>query len=65
MTIAAAYLTSEGVVLGTDSTTTVSGGGGAVNQLLNYAQKLFEVGENSRFAICTWGKLEMSAIEHL
>lgn len=62
MTIAAAYLTSEGVVLGADSATTVAATvqGGArpgVVQLLNHAQKVFEVGEpgQSRIAICTYG----------
>lgn len=62
MTIAAAYLTSEGVVLGADSATTVAatvrgGTGAGVVQLLNHAQKVFEVGEpgQSRIAICTYG----------
>jgi hypothetical protein len=55
MTIAAAYLTSEGLVLGADSTTTYSDPAGNVVQLLNHAQKIFEVGENSRFGFCTWG----------
>ncbi len=51
MTIAAAYLVSEGLVLGADSSTTVLApsphGGGQVLQLLNHSQKVFEVGENS------------------
>ena len=63
MTIAAAYLTSEGVVLGTDSTTTVNMSGG-VGQLLNYAQKLFKVGINSRFAVCTWGAAQIGNVSH-
>jgi len=63
MTIAAAYLTSEGVVLGTDSTTTVSTQQG-VAQLLDYAQKIFEVGENSRFGICTWGAGKIGDVSH-
>ena len=63
MTIAAAYLTSEGVVLGADSTTTVNIPGG-VGQLLNYAQKLFEVGDNSRFATCTWGAGQIGNVSH-
>jgi len=65
MTIAAAYLTSEGVVLGADSTTTVGTGGGvAVAQLLNYAQKIFEVGERSRLGVCTWGAGRIGEVSH-
>lgn len=64
MTIAAAYLTSEGVVLGTDSTATISSQDGKVSQILNYTQKLFEVGENSRFAICTWGAGQIGDVSH-
>ena len=63
MTIAAAYLTSEGVVFGTDSTTAVSTQQG-VTQLFNYAQKLFEVGEKSRLGICTWGAGNVEGISH-
>jgi hypothetical protein len=59
VTIAAAYLTSEGVVLGADSTTQVTirtpEGQGGVAQLLQHAQKVFEVGQDSRFGVCTWG----------
>jgi len=64
MTIAVAYLTSEGVVFGADSTTTVGTQRGGVGQLLNYAQKLFEVGENSRFGICTWGAGKIEDVSH-
>ncbi len=64
MTIAAAYLTSEGVILGTDSTTIISTAQGSVSQVLNYAQKLFEVGESSRFATCTWGAGKIVDISH-
>ncbi len=60
MTIAAAYLTSEGVVLGADSTTTITQTaptGEAVVQLFNHAQKVFEIGPRGqgRLALCTWG----------
>lgn len=61
MTIAAAYLTSDGVVLGADSTSTISvkvpgaETGEAVVQLLNHAQKVFEVGLGGRFGVCTYG----------
>lgn len=63
MTIAAAYLTSEGVVFGADSTTTVSSNK-KVSQLLNHAQKVFEIGENSRLGICTWGAGCINGISH-
>lgn len=62
MTIAGAYLVSDGVVLGADSTTTVSVGGGVV-QLLNHAQKVFSVGDG-RFALCTWGAGSFGNISH-
>jgi len=59
MTIAAAYLVSDGVVLGADSSTTVQisnpQGGSGIVQLLTHSQKVFEVGSNARFGICTWG----------
>jgi len=63
MTIAAGYLTSEGIVFGTDSTTTISTKKG-VAQLFNYAQKIFEVGENSRFGVCTWGGGSVQGVSH-
>lgn len=68
MTIAAAYLVSEGVVFGADSSTTISvrtpDGGGGVVQLLSHAQKVFEVGENSRFGVCTWGAGSVGDVSH-
>lgn len=71
MTIAAAYLTSEGVVLGADSTTTVTGtskassGPSGVLQLLEHAQKVFEVGsEKSRLGVCTWGAGNLGPVSH-
>jgi hypothetical protein len=67
MTIAAAYLTSEGVVLGADSTTTVTnpaGGQVQVVQLLNHAQKVFQVGERSRIGFCTWGTGKFGTVSH-
>jgi hypothetical protein len=68
VTIAAAYLVSEGVVLGADSSTTISalapGGGGRVLQLLSHAQKVFEVGENSRLGVCTWGAGSVGDVSH-
>lgn len=65
MTIAAAYLVSEGVVIGADSTTTATINGDAV-QLLNHAQKVFEVGAPgaSRFAFATWNAATVGAVSH-
>lgn len=70
MTIAAAYLTSEGLVLGADSTTTVvvtaEDGNPSIVQVLNYAQKVFEVGQpkEGRFGICTWGASGFRGTSH-
>ncbi len=52
MTIAACYVSREGVVLGSDSTTTFTL---EPNHYLNHAQKIFEIGENSTFGVVTWG----------
>jgi len=60
MTIAACYLSSEGVVLGTDSTSTVFVAGrgtqsGSVHQY-NFAQKVFEFGpRGSIVGVALWG----------
>lgn len=69
MSIAAAYLVSEGVVLGADSSTTVQistpdGTRGGVVQLLRHSQKVFEVGNDSRLGICTWGAGSIGDISH-
>jgi hypothetical protein len=70
MTIACAYLVSDGVALGADSTTTVmlptAGGQGAIGQLLNHAQKLFAIGpeKQSRLALCTWGSGRVGQTSH-
>lgn len=53
MTIAACYLSPEGLVLGADSTSTYANPDG--HHYFNHAQKLFEVGENSSLGIVTWG----------
>ena len=60
MTIAACYLSSEGVVFGADSTSTmfVRGPGpapGGTEHHFNYAQKVFEIGQQSRLGITMWG----------
>jgi hypothetical protein len=50
MTIAACYLSPEGVVFGADSTTTLA------NHYYNYAQKIFEIGESgSTLGVVMWG----------
>lgn len=54
MTIAACYISSEGVVLGTDSTSTMRIPGMS-DQHFDYEQKLFELGEKSTLAIAMWG----------
>jgi hypothetical protein len=71
MTLAAAYLTSEGVVLGADSTTVVQvatqdDDQPRVGQLLDHAQKVFEVGEpgSGRLALCTWGDGSVCGTSH-
>jgi hypothetical protein len=69
MTIAAAYLVSEGVVFGADSSTMVSvkppgTPGAGVVQLLDHSQKVFEVGQNSRLGVCTWGAGALGDVSH-
>lgn len=67
MSIAAAYLVSEGVVLGADSSTTISvqtPQGTGVVQLLTHSQKVFEVGDSSRLGICTWGAGSVGNTSH-
>jgi hypothetical protein len=54
MTIAACYLSSEGVVLGADSTSTIATPLGDA-YYFNNNQKLFELGENSTVGVVTWG----------
>jgi len=57
MTIAACYLSREGVVLGADSTSTFEFGAPdqKKNHYFNYSQKLFEIGEKSTLGIVVWG----------
>jgi 20S proteasome alpha/beta subunit len=52
MTIAACYVSREGVVLGADSTSTFESG---QNHYLNHSQKIFEIGENGTIGVVTWG----------
>ena len=56
MTIAACYVSSEGVVFAADSTASYETRPG-VNRHYNHAQKLFEIGEmGSTLGIVTWGR---------
>lgn len=64
MTIAAAYLTTEGVVFGADSTTTIAAADGQKMQLINHAQKVFEVGESGHLALCTYGAGRVGTTSH-
>ncbi|MBN9036583.1 MAG: hypothetical protein J0H53_10960 [Rhizobiales bacterium] len=53
MTIAACYISPEGVVFGADSTSTY--GVHSDRHYYNNAQKIFEVGEDTTLGIVTWG----------
>lgn len=59
MTIAACFLSSEGVVLGADSTSTVvvrdPSDSAFTDHHYNYSQKIFEFGEDSSLGITMWG----------
>lgn len=57
MTIAACYVSDEGVVLGADSTSTYSFFPSGLTRHLDNAQKIFEIGEmGSSLGIVTWGR---------
>ncbi len=68
MTIAACYLSSEGIVLGADSTSTIfvanPSGVGGESHYLNFAQKLFEVGSDSSIGIAIWGMGSILELSH-
>jgi hypothetical protein len=53
VTIAACYVSPEGVVLGADSASTYQFPSGPHH--FNYGQKIFEIGENSTLGLVTWG----------
>lgn len=62
MTIAACYVSPEGVVLGADSTSTYRLRDGA--HYFNHAQKIFEVGTGSTFGVVTWGLGGLNVSSH-
>jgi hypothetical protein len=69
MTIAACYVSGEGVVLGADSATTVrvAGRGPGAEQSDHHfqnTQKVFEIGEKSTLGIVTWGMGNLGDISH-
>jgi hypothetical protein len=53
VTIAACFVTPEGVVLGADSTTTALTPAGP--HYFNHSQKVFEIGDGSTLGAVTWG----------
>jgi len=57
VTIAACYLSPEGVVFGADSTSTItiSSGASHITRYYDFAQKIFQVGEISTLGVVTWG----------
>jgi hypothetical protein len=58
MTIAACYVSPEGVVLGADSTTThfvQQPDGNQAEHYFNHGQKIYEIGDGGALAIVTWG----------
>ena len=69
MTIAACYLSSEGVVFGADSTSTmfvqnpIPVAGGSEHHF-NYAQKIFQVGHDSGLGITMWGLGNLAATSY-
>jgi hypothetical protein len=69
VTIAACYLSSEGVVFGADSATTIrvagrGAGAGTLERHFEYAQKVFEVGTDSTLGIVTWGMGNLEGISY-
>jgi hypothetical protein len=69
MTIAACYLSSEGVVFGADSSTTMyveypSPDAGGVEHHFNYAQKIFQIGRESNLGITMWGLGSLASVSY-
>lgn len=56
LTIAACHVSPEGVVLGADSTTTITNGDSTFSCHFDHAQKLFQVGnDGATVGLVTWG----------
>lgn len=70
MTIAACYLSSEGVVFGADSTSTMfvagpgPGGVGGSDHHYNFAQKIFQIGHNSTMGMAMWGLGNLAQVSY-
>ncbi len=70
MTIAACYLSSEGVVLGSDSTSTMfvagpgPGGLGGSDHHFNFAQKIFQIGHDSTMGMAMWGLGNLAQVSY-
>jgi hypothetical protein len=62
VTIAACYLSPEGIVLGADSTSTYNTPAGP--HYFNHGQKIFEIGESSTLGIVTWGLGGLAVSSH-
>lgn len=62
MTIAMCYLSPEGVVLGADSTASITYPGGF--HYFNHSQKLFQIGESGSLGILTWGLGGLSDVSY-
>lgn len=63
MTIAACYVSSEGVVFGADSTVTVTGPGRSMRHY-DHAQKIFQIGEESGLGVAFWGLAALPNTSH-
>lgn len=69
MTIAACYVSSEGVVFGADSTTTMYVQDPGQQDCwsehhFNFAQKIFQIGEENSLAITMWGLGELNGLSY-
>jgi len=70
VTIAACYLSSEGVVFGADSTSTMfvagpgPGGVGGSDHHFNFAQKIFQIGNDSSMAMAMWGLGNLAEVSY-
>lgn len=67
MTIAACYVSTEGVVLGADSSVTLTvaePGQPSYMRHYNFAQKVFQIGEHSTLGIVFWGQAGTPRMSH-